>query len=55
MTTTNATARPLDLDPAPGEPGWVPNPPAVPAHVIRDDAEAIAVAERLKPVLFGFA
>lgn len=50
MTTTNATARPLNLEPAPGEPGWVPSPPAVPTHVIRDDAEAIAVAERLKPL-----
>lgn len=38
--------------PLAGEPGWSPAKPAKPAHVIRSDAEAITVAESLKP---GFA
>ena len=50
MTPTQATARQTPVDPAPGEAGWLPAPPARPAHVIQDDAEAIAVAERLKPL-----
>lgn len=50
MTPTNATARLTSSDPVPGEPGWLPAAPAKAAHVIRDDAEAIAVAERLKPL-----
>ncbi len=50
MTPTNATQRLSVNDPAPGEPGWLPAQPAKPAHVIRDDAEAIAVAERLRPL-----
>ncbi|MFC3072177.1 SfnB family sulfur acquisition oxidoreductase [Shinella pollutisoli] len=50
MTATTATTRLPSSDPAPGEPGWLPAPPAAAAHVIRDDAEAIAVAERLKPL-----
>ncbi|MDX3974821.1 SfnB family sulfur acquisition oxidoreductase [Shinella sp.] len=50
MTLSTATARILPTDPAPGEPGWAPNPPVVAAHVIRDDAEAIAVAEQLRPL-----
>ncbi len=33
-----------------GDTGWVPAKPAGPAHVIRDDAEALAVAARLKPL-----
>ncbi len=36
--------------PAPGTPGWVPSRPARPAHVIADDAEAIAVAKSLVPL-----
>ncbi|MGV3549397.1 SfnB family sulfur acquisition oxidoreductase [Rhizobium sp.] len=36
--------------PLAGEPGWRPAKPLNHAHVIRDDAEAIAVAERLKPL-----
>ncbi|CAA0100210.1 Dibenzothiophene desulfurization enzyme C [Starkeya nomas] len=36
--------------PAPGAPGWVPSRPARPAHVIADDAEAIAVAKSLAPL-----
>lgn len=50
MTATTATTRLPSSDPAPGEPGWLPARPAAAAHVIRDDAEAIAVAERLKPL-----
>lgn len=50
MTPTNANAKPLTSDPAPGEAGWLPTPPSQAAHIIRDDAEAIAVAERLKPL-----
>ncbi|WP_276121154.1 SfnB family sulfur acquisition oxidoreductase [Pararhizobium qamdonense] len=34
----------------PGDTGWVPAKPAVAAHVIRDDAEALAVAAQLKPL-----
>ncbi|CAN7653615.1 SfnB family sulfur acquisition oxidoreductase [Pararhizobium sp. LjRoot238] len=34
----------------PGEPGWVPALPIAPAHIIRDDAEALVVAKRLKPL-----
>lgn len=55
MTATTATTRLPSSDPAPGEPGWLPAPPAAAAHVIRDDAEAIAVAERLKPLFFAEA
>lgn len=36
--------------PLAGEPGWSPEKPAKPAHVISSDEEAIAVAERLKPI-----
>lgn len=50
MTPMNANAKPLISDPAPGEAGWLPRPPARVAHIIRDDAEAIAVADRLKPL-----
>ncbi|WP_313532106.1 SfnB family sulfur acquisition oxidoreductase [Shinella sp.] len=50
MTSTTATATRLPLHAEPGEPGWLPNPPVAPAHVIRDDAEAIAVAEQLRPL-----
>ncbi len=50
MTPTPATATSLPSSPAPGEPGWLPESPSAPAHVIADDAEAIAVAERLKPL-----
>ena len=35
---------------APGTPGWVPSRPVRPAHVIADDAEAIAVAKSLAPL-----
>jgi len=50
MTSTTATATRLPRYTEPGEPGWLPNPPVAPAHVIRDDAEAIAVAEQLRPL-----
>ncbi len=49
-TVTNASAKSLTSDPVPGEAGWLPRPPVQAAHIIRDDAEAIAVAERLKPL-----
>lgn len=38
--------------PLAGEPGWSPRRPRKPAHLITSDAEAITVAESLKP---GFA
>ncbi|MDQ0323160.1 SfnB family sulfur acquisition oxidoreductase [Pararhizobium capsulatum DSM 1112] len=47
---TPITATSLPSSPAPGEPGWLPEPPSSPAHVIADDAEALAVAERLRPL-----
>jgi alkylation response protein AidB-like acyl-CoA dehydrogenase len=43
--TATAAAVPLA-----GEPGWLPQEPSSPAHIITTDAEAIDVAERLKPV-----
>jgi SfnB family sulfur acquisition oxidoreductase len=48
MSKNDATA--LSPLPPAGEPGWLPLPPSRPAHVIRDDAEALAVAEHLKPL-----
>lgn len=45
--TKTAIAEPVPLA---GEPGWSPTKPTKPAHVIANDAEAIAIAERLKPV-----
>jgi SfnB family sulfur acquisition oxidoreductase len=44
-TTATATALPLA-----GEPGWHPQKPSIAAHIISTDAEAIEVAERLKPL-----
>ena len=43
--TVTAEATPLA-----GEPGWSPEKPAKPAHVVTSDAEAIVIAESLKPV-----
>lgn len=43
--TTEQTARP-----GRGEPGWAPARPVEPAFVITSDEEALAVAQRLKPV-----
>src|SRR6218665_1015362 len=48
MSKNDATT--LSPLPLAGEPGWLPLPPARPAHVIRNDAEALAVAARLKPI-----
>lgn len=45
----SVTAAAEAIPPA-GEPGWSPERPTKPAHVITSDEEAIAVAERLKPV-----
>ncbi|OJU03281.1 MAG: SfnB family sulfur acquisition oxidoreductase [Rhizobium sp. 63-7] len=50
MTSNSATAIRRSSHAEPGEPGWLPNPPVTPAHVIRDDAEAIAVAGQLRPL-----
>ncbi|MBD9625006.1 SfnB family sulfur acquisition oxidoreductase [Ensifer sp. ENS06] len=50
MTSTNAIAKSVTSELVPGEAGWLPRPPAQAAHIIRDDAEAITVAERLKPL-----
>jgi SfnB family sulfur acquisition oxidoreductase len=46
--TATATNRASSL--LPGDVGWVPAGPAVPAHIIRDDAEALSVAAHLKPL-----
>ncbi|MBL0371701.1 SfnB family sulfur acquisition oxidoreductase [Rhizobium sp. KVB221] len=45
--TVRAATQPIPLA---GEPGWSPQKPSRPAHVIADDAEALSVAERLKPI-----
>lgn len=50
MTSNHATAIRRSSHAEPGEPGWLPNPPVTPAHVIRDDEEAIAVAGQLRPL-----
>lgn len=41
---------PAPAEPARGAPGWAPARPVRPAHVIADDAEAIAVARSLAPL-----
>ncbi|WP_428425310.1 SfnB family sulfur acquisition oxidoreductase [Pararhizobium sp.] len=46
--TTTAAIAPTPL--SSGDTGWVPAKPARPAHVIRDDVEALAVAAQLKPL-----
>jgi SfnB family sulfur acquisition oxidoreductase len=45
--STSATTRDV---PHAGEPGWSPQRPSSSAYLISDDEEAIAVAERLKPL-----
>lgn len=50
MSTNFAAANDDSHVAGPGESGWVPAPPATPAHIIRSDEEALAVAERLKPL-----
>lgn len=56
MSTDAATLTAPRLDtpspaaPTRGAPGWAPSRPRRPAHVIADDAEAIAVAQSLAPL-----
>jgi SfnB family sulfur acquisition oxidoreductase len=47
-----SSAATAETIPLAGEPGWSPAKPGKPAHVIKSDAEAITIAESLKP---GFA
>jgi SfnB family sulfur acquisition oxidoreductase len=50
MNSSATAAAILPTPLLPGDTGWVPAKPAVAAHVIRDDAEALAVAAQLKPL-----
>lgn len=51
MSTAALVERPAaPADALPGSPGWAPAAPSRPAHVIADDAEAIAVARSLAPL-----
>ena len=50
MSNSATAAAILPTPLLPGDTGWVPAKPAGAAHVIRDDAEALAVAAQLKPL-----
>ncbi|WP_421870481.1 SfnB family sulfur acquisition oxidoreductase [Pararhizobium sp.] len=50
MSNSATAAAILPTPLLPGDTGWFPAKPAVAAHVIRDDAEALAVAAQLKPL-----
>jgi SfnB family sulfur acquisition oxidoreductase len=50
MNSSATAAAILPTPLLPGDTGWFPAKPAVAAHVIRDDAEALAVAAQLKPL-----
>ncbi len=48
--TAIANAKTSTSRPEPGTPGWIPARPSEAAHVVVDDADALAIAERLKPL-----
>ncbi len=48
--TAIANAKTSTSRPEPGTPGWIPAQPSEAAHVVVDDADALAIAERLKPL-----
>ncbi len=48
--TAIANTKTSTSHPEPGTPGWIPAQPSEAAHVVVDDADALAIAEWLKPL-----